>query len=87
MWTKFSAAVLLGLPLSVGLIGLLALLMPGPDQQLTLPWLLMTFPLWVAVMALAFLFRNGKRSWLVLGSLTILCFVSIALFKSMSSIS
>ena len=82
MWAKSTAAVFLGLPLSVGLIGLLALLFPGQQQQLTLPWLLMTFPVWTGVMSSAFLFRSGKLSWLVLGSLTVCCFGLLTLVKS-----
>lgn len=81
MWAKSLAAALLGLPLTVGLIGLIALLWPGELTRITLPWLLMSFPLWVAVMSVAFLFRTGLRAWLWLGGATVLCFALIHLSK------
>lgn len=74
MWGKSLAAVLLGLPLSTGLVGLIVMLWPGPLQQHTLPWLLLSFPAWVGAMAWAFAFRSGLRAWLWMGGATVLCF-------------
>jgi hypothetical protein len=68
------AAAVLGLPLTVGLIGLLALAWPGDPQVTTLPWVMLTFPTWVAMMTLAFVFKNAQRAWLSLGGATVLCF-------------
>lgn len=73
MWAKALAAVLLGLPLSTALIGLLALAWPGRPEIVTLPWLLMVFPLWVGVMSMAFAARTGLRAWLWMGGGTALC--------------
>lgn len=81
MWAKSLAAALLGLPLTVGIIGLIALLWPAPLERSTLSWLLMSFPLWVTIMSLTFLFKTGLRAWLWLGGLTTLCFVLIHLSK------
>src|SRR5476649_303412 len=67
MWGKTFAAILLGLPLAVALIGLAALLRSDQARH-TLPWLLMFFPVWIGVMSIAFLFRSGARAWLWLGS-------------------
>ena len=74
MWARFLAAAVLGLPLTVGLIGLLALAWPGDPQVTTLPWVMLTFPTWVAMMTLAFVFKNAQRAWLSLGGATVLCF-------------
>lgn len=72
MWAKVLAAILLGLPLSAAVIGLLALAWPGRPEIVTLPWLLMAFPLWVGVMSLAFAARTGLRAWLWMGGATAL---------------
>jgi hypothetical protein len=74
MWAKSLAAALLGLPLTVGIIGVIALHWPGELTRVTMPWLLISFPLWVAVMSLAFLARTGLRAWLWMGGGTLLCF-------------
>lgn len=82
MWGRSLAAGLLGFPLAVGLVGLLALLGPGSWEARTLPLLLLFFPLWVGAMAAAFLFRNGKRAWAWMGALTALCFALMYLVKT-----
>jgi hypothetical protein len=81
MWGKSFAAALLGLPLTVGIIGLLALLGPGDPHRTTLPWLLLSFPVWIGVMSWAFVFRSGLRAWLWMGGATLLCFGLIQLAK------
>lgn len=81
MWAKSLAAALLGLPLTVGMIGLVVLLWPGELDRITMPWLLMSFPVWVGVMSLAFLAKTGLRAWLWMGGWTLLCFALIHLAK------
>ncbi len=83
MWAKSLAAALLGLPLTVGLIGVAALLWPGDPHRTTLPWLLLSFPLWVGVMSLAFLARDGKRAWLWMGGLTLLSLGAVYALKAL----
>jgi hypothetical protein len=53
MWARYLAAAVLGLPLSVGLIGLVALAWPGNQEVTTLPGVMMAFPVWIAVLVLA----------------------------------
>jgi len=81
MWARSLAAAVLGLPLTVGLIGLIVLLWPGPLERITLPCLLMAFPVWIGLMSLAFLSRNGWRTWAWMGGGTLLCFALIHLVK------
>lgn len=83
MWGKSLAAALLGLPLSTLLVGLVVLLWPGPLQQHTLPWLLLSFPVWIAVMAWAFACRSGLRAWLWLGGATLLCAAALYAIKAL----
>lgn len=83
MWGKSLAAALLGLPLTVGLIGLVALLWPGPIEKVTLPWLLLAFPVWIAAMSLAFLCSSGRRAWLWMGGGTLFFFGMIQLVKAL----
>ncbi|MCC4591943.1 hypothetical protein [Xanthomonas sacchari] len=82
MWARWLAAIVLGLPLAVGAIGLCVLLWPGNLQVHTLPWLLLVFPAWVGAMSLAFVFRSGARAWLWLGGATVLCYVALFLLKA-----
>lgn len=74
MQAKSWAAALLGLPLTIGLVGLIALAWPGRQEVTALPWMLMVFPVWIGAMSLAFVFRTGRRAWLWLGGATLLCF-------------
>lgn len=74
MWARSLAAALLGLPLTVGIIGLLVLLWPGALPRITMPWLLLSFPVWIGVMSLAFLAKTGWRAWAWMGGGTLLCF-------------
>ncbi|GHH58836.1 MULTISPECIES: hypothetical protein [Gammaproteobacteria] len=80
---KWSAAILLGLPLSTGLVGLIVLLWPGPLQVHTLPWLLLSFPAWIGAMALAFACRSGARAWAWLGGATLLCYAALYAVKAL----
>ncbi|MCD7098547.1 hypothetical protein [Stenotrophomonas sp. MMGLT7] len=83
MWGKSLAAALLGLPLATLLVGLAALLWPGSLQVNALPWLLMLFPVWIGVMAVAFAFASGLRAWLWLGGATALCFALLQAAKAL----
>jgi hypothetical protein len=83
MWAKSLAAALLGLPLTVGLVGLLALLWPGRQEITALPWMLMAFPVWIGAMSLAFAFKTGLRAWSWLGGATLLCFALLHGLKAM----
>ncbi|MET0289587.1 MAG: hypothetical protein ABW178_08165 [Pseudoxanthomonas sp.] len=81
MWGKSLAASLLGLPLATGVIGLVALLWPGPLEQHTLPLLLLSFPVWIGAMSAAFACRSGARAWLWLGGATVLVFAVLQAAK------
>lgn len=83
MWARYLAAALLGLPLSVSLIGLVALAWPGDQTITTLPWVMMAFPVWVAVMSLAFVFESPRRAWLWLGSATLASFALLYGLKAL----
>lgn len=83
MWARYLAAALLGLPLSVGLIGLVALAWPGDQEITTLPWVMMAFPVWVAVMTLAFVFDSARRTWLWLAGVTLASFALLYGLKAL----
>ena len=82
MAAKHWAAVLFGLPLTIALIGILALLFPGEAQRAVMPWLLFTFPLWVLIMALMYLSRSNKKLWLLLTMLAVLSYSLLWLLKT-----
>jgi hypothetical protein len=63
MTGKWLAAILLGLPLSTGVVGLAALLWPGRLEVHTLPLLLLSFPVWAAVLAYAALYAAKALGW------------------------
>lgn len=79
MWLKSLSAALLGLPLAVALVGLLALL---SDPRYTLVWLLMLMPAWVAASSAAFQFRSGARAALWMGALSVAGFGAIWAVKA-----
>ena len=74
MWGKSTAAAFCGFPLTVARVGIIALLLPGTDQRWTISWLLLSFPLWVALMSLAFLCQSGKSAWKLMLGLTIVSY-------------
>ncbi len=81
MWGKSTAAAFLGLPLSVLIVGLAALL--SSDQATTtLPWLMVFFLVWIAVMTCAFLFKTGLRAWLWMGCLTVAGYTALHFLKA-----
>jgi hypothetical protein len=81
MLGKSTAAALLGLPLSVMIVGFAALL--SRDQaSTTLPWLLLFFLVWIAVMTGAFLFKTGLRAWLWMGGATVIGFTALHFLKA-----
>lgn len=69
---KALAAALLGLPLTTAVIGLLTLSWPGRPEIITLPWLLLSFPLWIGIMSLCFVARSGARAWMWMGGATVI---------------
>jgi hypothetical protein len=81
MWGKSTAAVFLGMPLAVLIVGFAALL--SSDQQTTtLSWLLLFFLVWIGVMTAAFLFRSGVRAWLWMGGLTVAGYAALHFLKA-----
>ncbi len=72
MWSKTTAGILLALPITVFFIGALALLWPGEQNELILVWLIFSFPVWVAVLAVLPLQRRRRDSWYGYVGLTLL---------------
>ncbi len=81
MLGKSTAAAFLGLPLSVLVVGFIALL--SDDQHsTTLPLLLLFFLAWVGAMIVAFLFKTGLRAWLWMGGVTLVGFAALHFLKA-----
>lgn len=83
MWARSLAAALLGLPLATAWVGLAALLWPGTLVANTLPWLLLSFPVWIGAMACAFACRSGLRAWLWLGGASALGYALLFAVKAL----
>jgi hypothetical protein len=81
MWGKSTAAIFLGMPLSVLVVGFAALL-SSSQSVTTLPWLLVFFLVWIAVMTGAFLFKSGLRAWLWMGGLTVAGYTALHFLKA-----
>lgn len=81
MWGKSLAAALLGLPFTAAVVGLISLSWPGRPEVVTLPWLLMSFPIWILVMSAVFTARSGRRAWAWMGGLTAFAYGLLHLFK------
>lgn len=63
MLAKALAGIVLGLPLSLVVISLAIWIWPGSSEAVVMPFYMAFFPLWVAVMAVTYLFRSGVRAW------------------------
>ena len=64
MWGRATAGIVPGFFVSAAWVGLVSWLLPGPWQSTLVGGALAFFPVWMAVIALAFAFRSGTRAWL-----------------------
>lgn len=71
MWGRATAGALPGFVLAAALVSLLGRLLPGPWQSTLVPSIVLLFPLWIAIAALAFRFATGMRAWAWLGGLAL----------------
>ncbi len=81
MLGRCAAGVILGLPLSIAVIGTVILAWPGSSEGVIVPMLVLFFPLWIGVMAVAFLFRSGLRAWSWLGAGNLAAFALLWLVR------
>lgn len=68
------AGILLGFPLAAALLSLLLHMLPHGGTDYLIPALILFFPLWIALMTGAYLFRSVSRAWLTLGAANALAF-------------
>ena len=87
MLARSLVAVLLSVPATVGLIALCLALLPVASE-LTLPALLLVFPVWVGLACTGYLLPTARAAAAVFCGLTGLCFGSLALlsFLGLSSV-
>lgn len=71
MWGRATAGALAGFVLAAALVALVGRLLPGPWQSTLVPSVVLLFPLWVGIAALAFRFDSGLRAWAWLGGLAL----------------
>lgn len=81
MLAKTFAGVLLGLPLSMALVATLIWVWPGGGEPVVIPLLVAFFPLWIGIMAAAFLFRSGARAWAWLAVANLAAFAALFLAR------
>lgn len=81
MIARCLAGTLLGFPLAALLLALLLHLLPGHGEAFLIPALILFFPLWTALMASAYMFRNGLRAWLVMGGANVVVFGALWLLR------
>jgi hypothetical protein len=74
IWGQTTAGVFLGLTLATGIGGLYALLAPPSFDAALITGVMLTMPLWIAIMLLSFRMRSGLRAWTVLGLANLLCY-------------
>ena len=74
MGTKWLAATVLGLPLSVALCTLAILWLPGGWESGVIGALLVCLPLWAVIISVSVLFRSSARAWGVLTAANALSF-------------
>ena len=77
MIARCLAGTVLGFPLAAALLALSLQCLPGHGAALLVPALILFFPLWIAVMAGAYMFRSGARAWLVLSTANAAAFLAL----------
>ncbi|WP_114240686.1 hypothetical protein [Dyella sp. C9] len=77
MMARCLAGTLLGFPLAAALLALLLHWLPDHGRAVLIPALILFFPLWIAFMAGAYMFRSGSRAWLVLGLANAAAFLAL----------
>ncbi|WP_243042525.1 hypothetical protein [Dyella sedimenti] len=77
MIARCLAGTLLGFPLAAALLALALQWLPDHGAALLIPALILFFPLWIGLMAGAYLFRSGPRAWLVLGAANAAAFLAL----------
>ncbi|MDY1549715.1 hypothetical protein [Luteibacter sahnii] len=83
MLAKTFAGIVLGLPLSLAVISLAIWIWPGSSEAVVMPFYVAFFPLWVAVMAATYLFRNGARAWAWLAAANAWAFAALFAAKQL----
>ncbi len=76
------AGILLGFPLAAAALSLLLHLLPRGGADYVIPLLILFFPLWIAVMIGAYLFRSGARAWLTLVAANAIAYGALWLGRS-----
>ena len=80
---KTLAGLLPGFVIAICMAGLFLHLMPGDTTHLgryfVSRWL--TIPIWMAILSLVYLFRNGRRAWNVLGLTALLSLAALMLCR------
>ncbi|MCB1855221.1 MAG: hypothetical protein KDI05_10105 [Halieaceae bacterium] len=82
MLARSLVAVLLSIPATVALLGLCLALLPVASD-LTLPALLLVFPVWVGLACASYLLPTARVAAALFCALTVLCCGLIALLKSL----
>lgn len=80
MVLRFSIALLLSIPASIALIGVLLILLPANDS-LIISLLLMTFPTWVLLASASYMFDSPAHSAQFLAAISIIGFSIIATLR------
>jgi hypothetical protein len=83
MWSRALAGVVPGFFLAAAFTGLVAWGAPGPWQNALVPSLVFFVPTWIAILGGAFLFANGRRAWIALGTSAALAFVVLIALKTL----
>lgn len=81
MIARCLAGTLLGFPLAALLLALSLYVLPNHGDAFLIPALILFFPLWTAFMAGAYMFRNGLRAWLVMGTANVAVFAVLWLLR------
>jgi hypothetical protein len=69
------AGVLLGFPLAAVVLRLFLHTLPNDGADWLIPVLIAFFPLWMALLAGAFAFRNAVRAWMTFGGANVAAFL------------
>ena len=80
MIVKASIAILLGLPATISLLGIVVVLLP--DRTLHLPTLLLVFPVYVVIASGSYLIKRPSYAALLLVCVTLFGLITIQALKT-----
>lgn len=80
MISRCLVGLLLGFPLVALLLRLMLCMLPNDGADWIIPALILFFPLWLALITIAFAYRRAQHTWVAYGCANVAAFVLVRAF-------